>query len=362
MHRFVFRITLCLLLICSASASFAASVGSVTITPSPASPAPGEPVTFRVSGSWSTTCAPTFQRLGAVGNTLTIEAISNPSCGVCPTAVTPYTFTTSTAIFQQPGTYNVQYYVTECATRSLQASGTVTITQTGCDFPRSLSITPSTIRAGETFLLSWCDPSSTSSTNPFSVLFYRVLASRNVNGPYSSLGDVPNNRTAVQFVSDAGDIGANFFFVEAHGCANTTGNCSTETVLRTNIEQLTVLAATACAPNATTLCLNNSRFAVRAHWTTPDGNNGDAAAVTLTADSGYFWFFAPDNVETVIKVLNACDAPAPRFWVFAAGLTDVGVQLTVTDTKTGAVKVYNNPVGTPFQPIQDTNAFATCGQ
>lgn len=362
MTRNLCRIALLSLFVLSTASLFAASVGNVTITPNPASPAPGEPVTFRVSGSWSTTCAPTFQRLSAVGNTLVIDAISNPGCTTCPVTTTPYTFNTSPAIFQQPGTYTVQYFVTECSTRSLQSTQTITITQTGCDFTRSLTITPSTVRVGDAFLLQWCDPSSSSTTNPFTVLFYRILTSRNVNGPYSSLGDVPNNRTAVQFGTSTSDIGSNFFFVEAHGCANTTGNCVTDTVQRSNIEQLTVLAATACVPNANTLCLNNSRFAVKAKWTTPNGNTGDAAAVTLTGDSGYFWFFSNNNVETVVKVLNACDSPAPRFWVFAAGLTDVGVQLTVTDTKTGAVKVYNNPVGTPFQPITDTNAFATCGQ
>ena len=353
---------LSLLLLFPASFAFAASVGNINITPNPASPNPGEPVTFQVSGSWSTSCTPTFQRLSAVGNTLVIDAVSNPNCAVCVTSVTPYTFNTTPAIFQQPGTYTIQYFVTECATRSLQSTQTITISQTGCDFPRSLSITPTQVRSGEPFVLRWCDPTSTSSTNPFTVSFYRVLASRNVNGPYQSLGDVPRDRTAVQFVTDNGDIGSNFFFVEAHGCANTTGSCSTETVLRSNIEQLVVLSATACAPNATTLCLNQSRFAVKAHWTTRDGNNGDGAAVSLTGDSGYFWFFSSENVELVVKVLNACGDVNPRFWFFAAGLTDVGVQLTVTDTKTGAVKVYNNPVSTPFKPIQDTNAFATCGQ
>jgi hypothetical protein len=27
---------------------------------------------------------------------------------------------------------------------------------------------------------------------------------------------------------------------------------------------------------------------------------------------------------------------------------------------TGIAKKYSNPLGTPFQPIQDTQAFATC--
>jgi hypothetical protein len=36
------------------------------------------------------------------------------------------------------------------------------------------------------------------------------------------------------------------------------------------------------------------------------------------------------------------------------------VVATVTDTATGAVKVYFNPQGAAFAPIQDTAAFSTC--
>ena len=35
------------------------------------------------------------------------------------------------------------------------------------------------------------------------------------------------------------------------------------------------------------------------------------------------------------------------------GLTDIGVTLTVTDTKTGFVKTYTNSVGKPFDLIRD---------
>ena len=42
------------------------------------------------------------------------------------------------------------------------------------------------------------------------------------------------------------------------------------------------------------------------------------------------------------------------------GLTNTRVRITVTDTRTGASKQYNNPQGTAFQPIQDTGAFASC--
>jgi hypothetical protein len=38
----------------------------------------------------------------------------------------------------------------------------------------------------------------------------------------------------------------------------------------------------------------------------------------------------------------------------------VAVELTVTDTRTGIRRVYLNPLGRAFPPIQDTAAFATC--
>ena len=47
-------------------------------------------------------------------------------------------------------------------------------------------------------------------------------------------------------------------------------------------------------------------------------------------------------------------------WIFAGGLTNVEVQLIVTDTQTGIQKTYTNPINKAFQPIQDTNALAVC--
>lgn len=119
--------------------------------------------------------------------------------------------------------------------------------------------------------------------------------------------------------------------------------------------------ASVCTPGPTTLCLGaGGRFQVRARWNTVNpAQSGDAMAVSLTSDTGFFWFFSQTNVEMVVKSLNAC-ALNSRFWFFAGGLTNVRAVITVTDTKTGAVKTYTNPQNTPFQPIQDTAAFATC--
>ena len=112
----------------------------------------------------------------------------------------------------------------------------------------------------------------------------------------------------------------------------------------------------ACETDDRTLCLEDGRFAVRARWETADGA-GDATAWPLTADTGLYWFFGPNNVEMVIKVLDGCGINGHR-WVFAGGLTDVAVTMTVTDTETGEVRPYGNPAGTPFQPIQDLKAFS----
>jgi CSLREA domain-containing protein len=114
----------------------------------------------------------------------------------------------------------------------------------------------------------------------------------------------------------------------------------------------------ACVAGGGTLCLNNGRFQVTAAWQT-GGTANPAQGVTLTGESGYFYFFDPGNVEVTVKVLNACTANN-RFWVFAAGMTNVRVELTVTDTQTGAVKTYVNPQNRTFRTILDTGAFATC--
>jgi Bacterial pre-peptidase C-terminal domain len=114
-----------------------------------------------------------------------------------------------------------------------------------------------------------------------------------------------------------------------------------------------------CVANSTTLCLNNNRFRVTATFLTNAGQSGNATAVPETTDTGMFWFFSANNIEAIIKVVNGCTLNS-RYWVFAGGLTDVQVVLTVVDTSNGTTRTYTNPQSTAFAPIQDTSAFATC--
>ncbi len=121
-----------------------------------------------------------------------------------------------------------------------------------------------------------------------------------------------------------------------------------------HVEQLS------CEESETVLCLNGGRYRVEARWQTVEGRTGTARAVQLTSDTGVFWFFDRENLEVIVKVLDACSFSG-HHWLFAAGLTDVEVELTVADTETGIVRTYENALATPFQPIQDTAAFSACG-
>lgn len=113
-----------------------------------------------------------------------------------------------------------------------------------------------------------------------------------------------------------------------------------------------------CVVGDMVLCLLGDRFRVEANFSTGEQIGVTANSVELTDDTGYFWFFADTNVEIVVKVLDGCPVNQ-RFWVFAGGLTDVEVELRVTDTETGAVRLYRSEPG-PLLPAQDVDAFATC--
>ena len=102
----------------------------------------------------------------------------------------------------------------------------------------------------------------------------------------------------------------------------------------------------ACRRGAGFLCLRDDRFEVRADWKNPDreADFGSATAIPLPVsdESGMFWFFNPDNVELVLKVLDGRWINE-HFWVFFGALSDVEYWVTVNDTATGEVRTYHNP-------------------
>ena len=61
----------------------------------------------------------------------------------------------------------------------------------------------------------------------------------------------------------------------------------------------------------------------------------------------------------LVKVLDGCGVNG-HYWVLAAATTNVEYTLRVTDTVTGAVREYFNPLGTRAAAITDTDAFRAC--
>ena len=178
-----------------------------------------------------------------------------------------------------------------------------------------------------------------------------VVEERSAFGGFAEVGVVAANATSL-VVTDvpAGTFRAYRVRARNDGGASDFSNQASAT---------TFVPAGACVANDNLLCLNGERFRVAVSFRNFEDQIGAAVAQPLTDDTGYFTFFDPDNVEVVVKVLDACGF-AQSYWVFAGGLTNVQVTLTVSDTTDGATRTYLNELGDSFLPVQDTAAFPTC--
>jgi hypothetical protein len=108
------------------------------------------------------------------------------------------------------------------------------------------------------------------------------------------------------------------------------------------------------APSGSLRLLN--RFDVKVEWSF-GGTPQPAGAIPFTDVMGLFWFFAPNNAEVGIKMLDG-RANNGHFWVFLAGWTNVGTTITITDSTNGQARTYVSAPGVAFQPVQDLTAFA----
>lgn len=63
-----------------------------------------------------------------------------------------------------------------------------------------------------------------------------------------------------------------------------------------------------------------------------------------SVDDSCVFFFEPQNVEALLRVLDGCESNQ-RFWVFAGAMTNVEFQITVSDTVLGTTATYANPLG-----------------
>jgi hypothetical protein len=98
----------------------------------------------------------------------------------------------------------------------------------------------------------------------------------------------------------------------------------------------------ACNPDDFTICLLSRRFKVQVNWVNQfNGASGGGRAIPSTDSTGFFYFTDPSNYELIIKILDFGTVVK----VFYGELTDLQFTITVTDTRSGAVKTYKNTPG-----------------
>jgi photosystem II stability/assembly factor-like uncharacterized protein len=108
-----------------------------------------------------------------------------------------------------------------------------------------------------------------------------------------------------------------------------------------------------CSPTRTVLCLLQGRFRVEIQWQLGGTATPPAMNVPLSQVSGAFWFFGPQALEVVVKILDG-RAVDGHFWVFTGGMSSLSYTVVVTDTLTGAQRAYNHPGSDPaseFHPF-----------
>lgn len=195
--------------------------------------------------------------------------------------------------------------------------------------------------------LSWSDR-ATGETE------YRVERAP-LGGDFQPIATLPANRE--NFVAGGLDEETYYRFrVRAAGANGVFSPYSGEVGAATDAQ------ITPCVAGTETLCVGTGgRFRIRVRWQTAEAEGaGTATPIASAPDSGLFYFFSPANLEMLVKVLDGC-AVNRRFWVFYAATTDVGLTLTLVDTQTGKTRVYFNSRGQAAAPVQDVDAFDTCG-
>jgi hypothetical protein len=116
-------------------------------------------------------------------------------------------------------------------------------------------------------------------------------------------------------------------------------------------------------PREETLWLHDEGFAASIVWRIPGGGSGVGFAKALTDESGWFWFFSPDNLEVTLKILDGRPVNG-HWWIFLASMTNVGFTVTVYDNRDGCLALPVTPPACPSwtytnPPSVNTNRLDT---
>ncbi|MGN6182128.1 MAG: hypothetical protein ACTHQM_00565, partial [Thermoanaerobaculia bacterium] len=109
--------------------------------------------------------------------------------------------------------------------------------------------------------------------------------------------------------------------------------------------------------STTTACLLNNRFRATLRYRSAfDNNPADTTAfvkpvsgfATSTYETAFFYFNNASNIEMLLKILdqgNTNGAGQPTIAVLFGSATPLRIELTLTDTQNGAVRIYTNEFG-----------------
>jgi hypothetical protein len=329
-------------------------LSAATISLSPSTPKAGDSVVVTIHDGGSSICSlSTVLSAKLVDQTLKVEIVATPAgCTLgCP-ASEAAVYTTPAITLPEAKPYTIEYAYTNCnLVRTVVATKQILV-RPSCAFDGSFTVARTTSNA---LAFTWCDPSFSAfpDTGEFATA-YRIFVVRDGEAPILVQEQSADKTSATVRLSDR-EAGAKSAFVEAVLCNETVAGCRDSFTLDSNVVPLEA-PFDDCSFGGAALCLGG-RFSVTARFHTAAGSS-PAHTVPMTKDSGYFWFFGPDNAEVTVKIVDACSLSG-KFWFFAAGMTDVGVDLVVQDTQTRQVQRYSSPAGKPFQPVLDTSAF-TC--
>ena len=187
-------------------------------------------------------------------------------------------------------------------------------------------------------------------------VFFQGASSADLQTILGLIGQTLNNQYILGWTTASRDGSSHNVTVQVQN----QGATASQTVAYSQANTPCATAGGPCVAGPNTMCLRQDRFRVEVIWTDLDGNQGLGSVASCgTPDSGLFWFFDANNWEMLVKVIDGCGFNN-RYWLFLAATTNLGYQMTVTDTLTNAQKVYTNPPGSPAPAVTDILAFATC--
>lgn len=98
-----------------------------------------------------------------------------------------------------------------------------------------------------------------------------------------------------------------------------------------------------CTSSTSSFCAGN-RFRISAEWRVENQSlSGVGTPGSITPDTGYFWFFSPNNVELVVKALDGRGFNN-SYWFFYGALSDVEYAIELYDIY-GRTRRYENEPG-----------------